>query len=51
MSLIAMGSMEKNIMTMLTMAMSTMATSITVKRIIVSGITAPRRSSTAMHHH
>ena len=51
MSLIAMGSMEKNIMTMLTMTMSTMATSITVKRVMVSGVTAPRRSSAALHHH
>ena len=47
MSLIAMGSMEKKIMTMLTMAMSTMATSITVMSLMVSSAAAPRRSSAA----
>ena len=50
-SLMAMGSMEMSIMTMLPRAMSTMATSITVMRVMVSSAAAPRRSSAALHHH
>ena len=51
MSLMAMGSMEMSIMTMLPRAISTMAMSITVMRVMVSSDAACRRSSAALLHH
>ena len=50
-SLMAMGSIEMSIMTIIKMTMSTMATRITVMSLMVTSAAAPRRRSAALRHH